>query len=150
MPSAKKTEKEAFEMKYVDVKNVTVRGDLRARLIKNFSRLHDKIYRSGTAGFRFWHSEICSVFYAKITDDAGNETHSKRFFGEFQQSAVTRYIYCKRKSQVGTPTVFCISLKNRSSALLFIYGKTGKLSGKCGKTKYRKHVSLQKIPSSQH
>ena len=37
-------------MKYVDVKNITVRGELRARLIKNFSRLHDKIYRSGIAG----------------------------------------------------------------------------------------------------
>ena len=37
-------------MKELSISNVTVKGDLRTRLIKNFSRLHDKIYHAGKAG----------------------------------------------------------------------------------------------------
>ena len=32
------------------LKNVTVQGELRTRILKNFSRMHDRIYRAGTAG----------------------------------------------------------------------------------------------------
>lgn len=47
----------ATTMKPIDIRNVTVEGDLRGRLIKNFSRLHDPIFRAGMAGL----SPCCSV-----------------------------------------------------------------------------------------
>lgn len=37
-------------MRPIDIRNVTVEGDLRGRILKNFSRLHDPIYRAGQAG----------------------------------------------------------------------------------------------------
>ena len=37
-------------MKPIAIQNVTVEGDLRGRILKNFSRLHDPIYRAGRAG----------------------------------------------------------------------------------------------------
>ena len=37
-------------MKPIAMQNVTVEGDLRGRILKNFSRLHDPIYRAGRAG----------------------------------------------------------------------------------------------------
>ena len=37
-------------MKYTDIRNVKTEGELRCRVIKNFSRLHDRIYRPGAAG----------------------------------------------------------------------------------------------------
>ena len=36
-------------MKYTDIRNVKTEGELRCRVIKNFSRLHDRIYRPGVA-----------------------------------------------------------------------------------------------------
>lgn len=37
-------------MKPLSLNRVTVKGELRTRLLKNFSRMHDKIYRAGIAG----------------------------------------------------------------------------------------------------
>lgn len=37
-------------MKYTDIRNVKTEGELRCRVIKNFSRMHDRIYRPGVAG----------------------------------------------------------------------------------------------------
>ena len=39
-------------MRPIDIKNVTVEGDLRGRILKNFSRLHDPNYRAGRAGLK--------------------------------------------------------------------------------------------------